>query len=70
MTLGVGDILRARKIVLLITGEGKERVSELLAGTADHRPARPLLALHDDVDVFIDDGSGLLGRLLVFDARS
>ena len=58
VTLGVGDILRARKIVLLITGRGKERaISELLAGKLTTALPASLLALHDDVDAFIDDSS-------------
>ena len=58
MTLGIGDILRARKIVLLITGSGKERAfSGLLAGKLTTALPASFLALHDDVDVFIDDGS-------------
>jgi galactosamine-6-phosphate isomerase len=58
MTLGIGDILRARKIVLLITGRGKERaVSGLLAGKLTTALPASLLALHGDVDAFIDDSS-------------
>lgn len=58
VTLGVGDILRARKIVLLITGSGKERaISELLAGKLTTTLPASLLALHDNVDAFIDDSS-------------
>lgn len=58
LTLGIGDILRARKIVLLITGPGKERaISELLAGKLTTALPASLLALHDDVDAFIDDSS-------------
>lgn len=58
VTLGIGDILRARKIVLLITGRGKERAfSELLAGKLTTALPASLLALHDDVDAFIDDSS-------------
>jgi galactosamine-6-phosphate isomerase len=62
LTLGIGDILRARKIVLLITGRGKERaVSGLLSGQLTTAVPASLLALHDDVDVFIDDSSVTAG---------
>jgi galactosamine-6-phosphate isomerase len=62
MTLGIGDILRARKIVLLITGRGKERaLSGLLAGKVTTALPASFLALHDDVDVFIDDSSVTAG---------
>lgn len=62
VTLGIGDILRARKIVLLITGRGKERaVSELLAGKLTTALPASVLALHDDVEVFIDDSSVTAG---------
>lgn len=58
MTLGIGDILRARKILLLITGRGKERAfSGLLAGKVTTTLPASFLALHDDVDVFVDDSS-------------
>ncbi|HKS57653.1 MAG TPA: 6-phosphogluconolactonase [Steroidobacteraceae bacterium] len=58
MTVGIGDILHARKIVLLITGRGKERAfAGLLAGKVTSALPASFLALHDDVDVFIDDSS-------------
>jgi len=58
LTLGIGDILRARKIVLLITGRGKERAfSELLTGKLSTAAPVSLLALHGDVDVFVDENS-------------
>jgi galactosamine-6-phosphate isomerase len=58
MTVGIGDILRARKIVLLVTGRGKERAfSGLIAGRVTTALPASFLALHDDVDVFIDASS-------------
>jgi galactosamine-6-phosphate isomerase len=58
LTLGIGDILRSRKIVLLITGRGKERAySELLSGKLTTAAPVSLLALHDHVDVFVDESS-------------
>jgi len=58
VTLGIGDILRARKIVLLVTGRGKERaVAGLLAGKLATELPVSFLALHDDADVFVDESS-------------
>jgi len=62
VTLGIGDILRARKIVLLITGQGKERaLSGLLSGKVTTAVPASLLALHGDVDVFVDESSVTAG---------
>jgi putative deaminase/isomerase len=62
VTLGIGDILRARKIVLLITGRGKERAfAGLLAGKVTTALPVSLLTLHDVVDVFVDDSSVTAG---------
>jgi galactosamine-6-phosphate isomerase len=62
LTLGIGDILRARKVVLLITGRGKERAfSEFLTGKLTTAVPVSLLALHDDVDVFVDESSVTAG---------
>jgi galactosamine-6-phosphate isomerase len=62
LTLGIGDILRARKIVLLITGRSKERAfSGLLTAKLTSALPASLLALHDDVDVFVDESSVTAG---------
>lgn len=62
VTLGIGDILRARKIVLLITGRGKERAfAALLAGKLTTALAVSLLAVHADLDVFVDTSSVTAG---------
>ncbi|HZF17501.1 MAG TPA: 6-phosphogluconolactonase [Steroidobacteraceae bacterium] len=59
MTLGIGDILRARKIVLLVTGQGKERViANFLEATVTTDLPATFLWLHPDVEVFLDDSSG------------
>jgi galactosamine-6-phosphate isomerase len=58
MTLGIGDILQARKIVLLVTGTGKERViARFLEGTVTTDLPATFLWLHPDVEVFLDDSS-------------
>jgi galactosamine-6-phosphate isomerase len=56
LTLGIGDILDARKIVLLVTGEGKERIiARFLDGTVTTDLPATLLWLHRDLEVFLDD---------------
>ena len=56
LTLGIGDILHARKIVLLVTGEGKRPViSRFLDGTMTTELPATLLWLHHDLEVFLDD---------------
>jgi galactosamine-6-phosphate isomerase len=60
LTLGMRDILSARKIILLITGQGKERViREFLKGEVTTRLPATFLLLHPDVEVFIDESSRL-----------
>jgi galactosamine-6-phosphate isomerase len=58
LTLGMRDILNARKIILLITGQGKERViTEFLNGEVTTSLPATFLLLHSDVEVFIDKSS-------------
>lgn len=58
VTLGVGDILSSRKILLLIAGEGKGRViTELLSGKVTTSVPASFLLLHHDVEVLIDERS-------------
>lgn len=55
MTLGIADVLAARKIVLLITGEGKEQVTaKFLDGGVTTEVPATFLWLHHDVEVFLD----------------
>jgi galactosamine-6-phosphate isomerase len=56
LTLGMGDILASRKIVLLVTGKGKERVIErFLEATVTTDLPASFLWLHQDVEVLVDD---------------
>jgi galactosamine-6-phosphate isomerase len=56
LTLGMGDILASRKIVLLVTGEGKERAIErFLEATITTDLPASFLWLHQDVEVLLDD---------------
>lgn len=54
MTLGMNDILNSRKIVLLVTGEGKEKAKQsLLSGKITTECPASFLWLHSDVDCLI-----------------
>lgn len=56
LTLGIGDILNARKIVLLVTGEGKRPViARFLDGTVTTDLPATFLWIHHDLEVFVDD---------------
>ena len=58
LTLGIGDILASRKIVLLVTGKGKERaIARFLEATITTDLPASFLWLHHDVEVFLDDSS-------------
>lgn len=55
LTLGIRDILNSRKIILLISGEKKEKVSKaFLSGKISTALPASLLWLHGNVDCFID----------------
>jgi len=55
LTLGMREILAARHIVLLVTGEGKQSVAaRLLAGEVTTMLPASLLWLHDNVDCLVD----------------
>ena len=58
LTLGVADILSAKKIILLVTGSNKKPVIEKLLqpSITTHLPAS-LLWLHPDVECLIDKNS-------------
>ena len=58
MTLGIGDILRSRKILLLITGEGKAAATaRFLEGTVTTEVPATFLWLHHDVGVLLDEAT-------------
>ena len=55
ITMGVGSILRAKKIVLLVSGESKAPlIAKLAQGVVDTTIPVTLLHLHNDVTVIID----------------
>jgi galactosamine-6-phosphate isomerase len=58
LTLGIGDILQARKIVLLITGEGKaSAIARFFEGVVTTEVPATFLWLHHDVEVFLDEAA-------------
>ena len=58
LTLGMGNILASRKIVLLVTGKGKERAIErFLEARITTDPPVSFLWLHQNVEVLLDDSS-------------
>lgn len=59
LTLGIGDLLKSRRILLLITGSGKEEATaKFLAGRVTTEWPVSFLWLHPDVDVLLDESGG------------
>jgi len=55
VTMGVGSIMAAEKIILLASGESKaEAISEMCSGKVTTRVPASLLQLHREVTVFVD----------------
>ncbi len=55
LTLGMADILRSKKIILLVTGSNKKNVIEkLLSKRIDTYLPASFLWLHNDVDCYMD----------------
>jgi glucosamine-6-phosphate deaminase len=55
LSMGVGSILRARRIVMLATGREKARaVAQMVHGAMTTRLPASLLQLHGDVEVLLD----------------
>ena len=64
LTMGIGDIMRAKKIILIATGASKaEAVKALVEGEVTAECPASILKLHSDVTVFLDkDSAALLGE--------
>ena len=63
MTMGVGSILRARKIVLIATGSAKaDAVKAMLEGEITPRCPATALREHPDVTVYLDPAAALLRK--------
>jgi glucosamine-6-phosphate deaminase len=63
LTMGIGDIMRAKKIILIATGASKAKaVKALVEGEVTAECPASILKLHSDVTVFLDnDSAALLG---------
>lgn len=63
LTMGIGDIMRAKKIILIATGKSKaEAVRKLVKGEVTPSCPASILKLHGDVTVFLDkESASLLG---------
>lgn len=61
LTMGIGDIMRSRKIILIATGENKAKaVKALVEGEVTAECPASILKLHSDVTVFLDKESASL----------
>lgn len=61
MTMGIGSILRAKKIVLVATGEGKaQAVKAMINGEVTPQVPASALQQHDDVIVYLDKAAASL----------
>ncbi|MBR5438552.1 MAG: glucosamine-6-phosphate deaminase [Clostridia bacterium] len=61
LTMGIGDIMRSKKIVLIATGESKAKaIKELVEGEVSPLCPATILKLHSDVTVFLDKESASL----------
>lgn len=66
LTMGIGSIFRARKIILLALGEQKaQAVNEMLRGKITPRWPASILKLHDNVSIFLDEAAASLVRDIV-----
>ena len=63
LTMGIGDIMRAKRIILIATGKSKaEAIKKLVEGEVTPACPASILKLHADVTVFVDkDSASLLG---------
>ena len=58
LTIGMADILQSRKIIMLITGKGKEeKIKEFLSGKISTRLPASFLWLHANTECLIDSES-------------
>lgn len=61
LTMGIGDIMNAKKILLIATGASKAKaVREMVEGEVTPRCPATILQNHPDVTIFIDEESAAL----------
>lgn len=58
LTMGIGSIMKAKKIILIATGEAKaDAVRKLIRGKVDPHCPASVLQKHDDVIIFLDEAA-------------
>lgn len=64
LTMGIGDIMRSKRVLLIATGKSKaEAVRALVKGEVTAKCPASILKLHSDVTVLLDsDSASLLGE--------
>jgi glucosamine-6-phosphate deaminase len=63
LSMGMGTILRARRIILIATGKSKARcVDRLVHGPISTRLPASFLHLHSDVEICLDEAAGELAQ--------
>ena len=64
MTMGIGSIMRSKKIVLVATGAGKaQAIKGMIEGEVTPQLPASILQNHDDVVVYLDkDAASLLTK--------
>jgi len=61
MTMGIGSIVRAKKIIMIATGESKaEAVRDMVEGEVRAQNPASILRNHEDVTVFLDKAAASL----------
>ncbi len=61
VTMGIGSIMKAKKIVLLASGKGKaEAIKELISGKITTDSPATILQVHHDVTLFVDEEAASL----------
>ncbi|MBU3227946.1 glucosamine-6-phosphate deaminase [Clostridium algidicarnis] len=61
ITMGLGEIMKAKSIILIASGEGKaEAIAKLFSGKITTKSPATLLAVHKDVTVIIDEQAASL----------
>ncbi len=61
MTMGIGSIMKARKIIFIATGKAKaQAVHDMIKGEVTPRCPASILQQHPDVTVFLDEDAASL----------
>ena len=61
ITMGIGSIMRARKNILIATGDSKaEAIKATVEGEVTQHCPASILQKHDDVTLFLDEAAASL----------